>query len=164
VISHCIQLAQNSFGKDFTIFSDFDPSLPEAEGDRDLLIQSLLNLIKNACEASDKNNKIVIRTFFNFGARLAVSGQKSGMGSPLVIEVEDHGKGIPDDLRERIFDPFVTSKSSGSGLGLALVASTIADHGGTLDVQSQAGHTIFRVGLPVVSPKQDLAYQAPQDS
>ena len=164
VISHCIQLAQNSFGKDFTIVSDFDPSLPEAEGDRDLLIQSLLNLIKNACEASDRNNKIVIRTFFNFGARLAVSGQKSGMGSPLVIEVEDHGKGIPDDLRERIFDPFVTSKSSGSGLGLALVASTIADHGGTLDVQSQAGHTIFRVGLQVVSPKQDLAFQALQDS
>ena len=164
VIAHCIQLAQNSFGKDFTIVSDFDPSLPEAEGDRDLLIQSLLNLIKNACEASDKNKEIIIRTFFNFGARLAVSGQGAGTGSPLVIEVEDHGGGIPEDLRERIFDPFVSSKSYGSGLGLALVASTIADHGGSLDVQSRAGHTVFRVGLPVVSPKHGGVERSPQGS
>ena len=149
VINHCITLAQNSFGQDFDIISVFDPSLPDTEGDRDLLIQSLLNLIKNACEASDKKNKIIIRTFYNLGVHYAVARQAGQAVAPLVIEIEDHGSGISPELKEHIFDPFVTNKSKGTGLGLALVASTIADHGGTIDVTSQTGKTIFRIGLPM---------------
>ena len=149
VINHCITLAQNSFGQGFDIVSLFDPSLPDTEGDRDLLIQSLLNLIKNACEASDKNNKIIIRTFYNLGVHYAVARQAGQAVAPLVIEIEDHGNGISPELKEHIFDPFVTNKSQGTGLGLALVASTIADHGGTIDVTSQKGKTIFRIGLPM---------------
>ena len=149
VINHCITLAQNSFGQGFDIVSLFDPSLPDTEGDRDLLIQSLLNLIKNACEASDKKHKIIIRTFYNLGVHYAVARQAGQAVAPLVIEIEDHGNGISPELKEHIFDPFVTNKSQGTGLGLALVASTIADHGGTIDVTSQRGKTIFRIGLPM---------------
>ena len=149
VINHCITLAQNSFGQEFEIVSLFDPSLPDTEGDRDLLIQSLLNLIKNACEASDKKQKIIIRTFYNLGVHYAVARQAGQAVAPLVIEIEDHGNGISPELKEHIFDPFVTNKAQGTGLGLALVASTIADHGGTIDVTSQKGKTVFRIGLPM---------------
>ena len=150
VINHCIKLAKNSFGQDADIISAFDPSLPETEGDRDLLIQTLLNLIKNACEATDEKQKIIIRTFYNLGVYYTVSPQESQTIAPLVIEIEDHGNGIPADLKDHIFDPFVTSKSYGTGLGLALVASTIADHGGTIEVTSNKGKTVFRIGLPMM--------------
>ena len=150
VINHCITLAQNSFGQGVEMISLFDPSLPDTEGDRDLLIQSLLNLIKNACEASEKKQKIYIRTFYNLGVHYAVARQAGQAVAPLVIEIEDHGSGIAPELKDHIFDPFVTNKSQGTGLGLALVASTIADHGGTIDVTSQQGKTIFRIGLPIM--------------
>ena len=149
VINHCITLAQNSFGQGFEIVTLYDPSLPDTEGDRDLLIQSLLNLIKNACEASDKKHKIIIRTFYNLGVHYAVARQDGQAVAPLVIEIEDRGRGISPELKDHIFDPFVTNKAQGTGLGLALVASTIADHGGTIDVISQKGKTIFRIGLPM---------------
>lgn len=151
VIDHCIRLAENSFGKDRTIIPRFDPSLPDTEGDRDLLIQSLLNLIKNACEATDKNGTIVIATSYNLGARLSVAEDRSRAIAPLVVEVTDNGGGISRDLKSHIFDPFVTGKSNGTGLGLALVASAIADHGGTIDVTSRPGETSFRIGLPVAT-------------
>lgn len=162
VIDHCIRLARNSFGKGKTIRSFFDPSLPDAEGDRDLLIQTLLNLIKNACEATDNNGIIEIKTSYNLGARFAVDGDGQRMASPLVVEISDNGIGIPDDLRSHIFDPFVTNKSSGSGLGLALVASTIADHGGTIEMQSQPGKTSFRIGLPMM--RQGLSTSSASNS
>lgn len=154
VINHCLALAENSFGKFHQVETSFDPSLPEAIGDRDLLIQVLLNLIKNACEASENKSKLFIRTFYNLGARYAVQRRSHDAKSeqsiaPLVIEIEDQGRGISPDLKAHIFDPFVTTKSSGSGLGLALVASAIADHGGTIEVTSQHGQTIFRIGLPI---------------
>ncbi|MCE2517845.1 MAG: two-component sensor histidine kinase [Alphaproteobacteria bacterium] len=151
VIDHCIRLAENSFGKNRTIMSRFDPSLPATEGDRDLLIQSLLNLIKNACEATDNNGTILISTSYNLGARLSVADEGSRLIAPLVVEVTDNGVGISPELRAHIFDPFVTDKSNGSGLGLALVASAIADHGGTIDVSSRPGETSFRIGLPLAA-------------
>ena len=171
VINHCITLAQNSFGQGVEMISLFDPSLPDTEGDRDLLIQSLLNLIKNACEASDKKQKIYIRTFYNLGVHYAVARQAGQAVAPLGIEIEDHGSGIAPELKDHIFDPFVTNKSQGTGLGLALVASTIADHGGTIDVTSQQGKTIFRIGLPIMespiteSPMTEQSYaSSPSDA
>ena len=157
VIDHCLRLANSSFGKDRQIVPIFDPSLPATEGERDLLIQALLNLIKNACEATDSNGIIEIRTSYNLGARFASNDADQRAVSPLVVEVIDNGAGISPDLRGHIFDPFVTGKSNGNGLGLALVASTIADHGGTIDVTSQPGRTSFRIGLPIAREliKQD---------
>jgi len=153
IINHCIRLAENSFGKGRSIKASYDPSLPAALGDRDLLIQTLLNLIKNASESTDKNGIISIKTYYDISARYALSSASRKTLSPLIIEVEDNGTGIPKDVLPHIFDPFFTSKSNGSGLGLALVASTIADHGGTIDVSSRPGRTVFRLGLAMAEER-----------
>jgi two-component system nitrogen regulation sensor histidine kinase GlnL len=149
IVDHSIRLAENSFGRGREIKASFDPSLPDALGDRDLMMQALINLIKNACEATEENGKIFVKTYFDISAGYAVNATRKKSSSPLIIEVEDNGAGIPKEIEPHIFDPFFTSKSNGSGLGLALVASTIADHGGTIDVTSRPGQTSFRIGLPM---------------
>ena len=151
VLDHCLKLARSSFARDMIIDCQFDPSLPPALGDRNLLIQSFLNIIKNAAEAIDNNGKILIRTSYSAGVRLALPQQEKTAATPLIVEIMDTGPGISSSLRERIFDPFVSSKANGSGLGLAMVAGTMADHGGTVDVTSRPGQTCFRLGLPVAA-------------
>ena len=154
ILHHAISLAGSSFGKGRAITHQFDPSLPMASGDRDLLIQCFINLIKNACEATDNNGLITVKTSYNLGARFALGGDQDGVSSmraasPLLVEISDNGPGIPAHLRDHVFDPFVTGKKAGSGLGLAMVASTVASHDGTIDLESRPGHTLFRVGLPM---------------
>ena len=151
ILHHAITLAGSSFGKGRAITHQFDPSLPMASGDRDLLIQCFINLIKNACEAADNNGLITVKTSYNLGARFALGGDQDGAraASPLLVEISDNGAGIPAHLRDHVFDPFVTGKKAGSGLGLAMVASTVASHDGTIDLESRPGHTLFRVGLPM---------------
>ncbi|MGC6484888.1 MAG: two-component system sensor histidine kinase NtrB, partial [Candidatus Puniceispirillales bacterium] len=150
ILHHSIALAESSFGKKRQFVHGFDPSLPMASGDRDLLTQCFINLIKNACEATDNDGVISIKTSFNLGARLALGGDQDRAASPLLVEIGDNGSGIPDHLHAHVFDPFVTGKSTGSGLGLAMVASTVASHDGTIDFESRPGQTRFRVGLPMV--------------
>ena len=83
------------------------------------------------------------------GVRLAIPGTDRRVQLPLVVSVQDNGEGIPEDIRAHLFDPFVTTKASGSGLGLALVAKIIADHGGIIECDSEPKRTIFRVLLPM---------------
>ncbi len=148
VINHCLALAKSSFGRNHTIETVFDPSLPAALGDKDLLIQLFLNLIKNACEASPTNFPIMIKTLYNLDTHYA----KGQIDAPLVVEIIDRGKGIAPHLADDIFAPFVTDKSGGRGLGLALVASVVSAHKGTVDVSSQLnGGTAFRVSLRLAS-------------
>ena len=149
ILHHAMSLAGSSFGKGRSISHEFDPSLPMASGDRDLLIQCFINLIKNACEATEINGTIVVKTSFNLGARFALGKDQEMAASPLIVEITDNGAGIPENIRAHVFDPFVTGKPTGSGLGLAMVASTVASHDGTIDVESRPGQTQFRVGLPM---------------
>ena len=149
IIDHCLAVASQSFGDGYVFEKIFDPSLPETSGDRDLLIQALINLIKNACEASDKNEKIIIKTIYNLGAKLKISDQDDSQMSMLGVIVINRGAGIPETIKSRFFDPFVTSKSDGTGLGLSLVAGIIADHGGSVDVTDQDGETAFQINLPI---------------
>ena len=129
----------------------YDPSLPPVYGNRDQLIQIFLNLVKNAAEAAPKENgEIVIATAFQQGIRLAVPGTESRIALPLVVSVQDNGEGIPEELRRQIFDPFITTKLGGSGLGLALVAKLIGEHGGVINLDSKPRRTVFRVMLPVM--------------
>ncbi|MGB2304697.1 MAG: ATP-binding protein, partial [Candidatus Puniceispirillales bacterium] len=114
-----------------------------------LLIQVLINLLKNACEASDNNNKIKVKTIYNLGSRLTISESNSDHLSMLGVVVVNQGKGIPDAIKTRLFDPFVTAKAEGTGLGLALVASIIADHGGSVEVSDKDGETSFQINLPI---------------
>ena len=149
IIDHCIVLAEQSFGSGFTFEKLYDPSLPDTFGDKELLIQALINLLKNACEASDINNKITVRTVYNLGSRLTISATESDHLSMLGVVVINHGDGIPDAIKTRLFDPFVTAKPDGTGLGLALVASIATDHGGSVDVSDDDGKTMFQINLPI---------------
>jgi two-component system nitrogen regulation sensor histidine kinase GlnL len=146
-------LAKNGVAKGITFTEEYDPSLPPVAGNRDQLIQVFLNLVKNAAEALERTSKPEIRfsTAFRPGIRISVQGISERISLPLEIIIEDNGPGIPPDMVPIIFDPFVTSKANGSGLGLALVAKIIGDHGGVVDMDSRPGRTRFRILLPVAA-------------
>jgi two-component system nitrogen regulation sensor histidine kinase GlnL len=157
VLEHVRRIAQAGFARHLRFIETYDPSLPAVFGNRDQLIQVFLNLVKNAAEAApDDGGEIVLSTSFQHGIRLAVPGSESRMHLPLIVSVQDNGNGIPDDLQPHMFDPFVTTKPTGSGLGLALVAKIVGDHGGLIEVDSQPRRTVFRVMLPMVMNGEDV--------
>lgn len=144
-------LAKSGVAKNITFYEDYDPSLPPVAGNRDQLIQVFLNLVKNAAEALERTPKPEIKfsTAFRPGIRISVQGVAERISLPLEIVIEDNGPGVSPDLVPILFDPFVTTKANGSGLGLALVAKIIGDHGGVVDMDSRPGRTKFRILLPV---------------
>ncbi len=152
VLDHVCQLASSGFGREIRFQMRYDPSLPPVPANRDKLVQAFLNLVKNAAEAIDEggeSGRIILTTAFRPGVRLSVPGSGARVSLPLMIEVEDNGTGVPDHLKPHLFDAFVTTKRSGSGLGLALVAKIIGDHGGVIECESEPRRTIFRVLLPM---------------
>jgi two-component system nitrogen regulation sensor histidine kinase GlnL len=157
VLDHVKRLAETGFADGSKIAVDYDPSLPPVPGNRDKLIQAFLNLVKNAAEAIQdgrESGRIVLRTAFRPGVRLSVPGTNARVSLPLMIEVEDTGPGVPDALKPHLFDPFVTTKRKGTGLGLALVAKIIGDHGGIIECESAPKRTVFRVLLPLQDKAQ----------
>ena len=152
VLDRARRSALLGFAARMTILEDYDPSLPATLGDADQLLQVVLNLLKNAAEAAgDRPGTIRLRTFYDATLRLRrVDG--SGTRLPLQIEITDDGPGIPPEMVGDIFDPFVSGRENGTGLGLALVSKIIADHQGWISVDSVPGRTTFRMSLPV-APK-----------
>lgn len=153
VLDHVRRLAETGFGRGLRFAEDYDPSLPPVPGNRDKLVQAFLNLVKNAVEAIDDKSRdqgrIVITTAFRPGVRLTVPGTGARISLPLMISIEDNGAGVPEHLKPHLFDPFVTTKRNGTGLGLALVAKIIGDHGGIIECDSEPSRTVFRVLLPM---------------
>lgn len=151
-------LAKSGVARDVAFSEDYDPSLPPVLGNRDQLIQVLLNVVKNAAEALERTSKPEIKfsTAFRPGIRISVAGVAERISLPLEIVIEDNGPGVPADIMPVLFDPFVTTKSNGSGLGLALVAKIVGDHGGVIDAESRPGRTRFRILLPVASAQPEL--------
>ena len=150
VLEHVRRLAQAGFGRNITFREEYDPSLPPVLGNRDQLIQVFLNLFKNAAEAAPATGGvIVLGTRYRPGLSVSEPGAASRRRLGLAITVQDNGAGVPEALKAQLFDPFVSGKAGGKGLGLALVAKIVTDHGGLIDCDSQPGRTTFSVILPI---------------
>lgn len=151
VLHHVVRLAQNGFGAGVRFVEAYDPSLPPAYGDRDQLVQIFLNLVKNAVEAApEADGEVVVSTAYQQGVSIATPNGEGRVKVPLVVRIQDNGSGVPEDIRAHLFDPFITTKPGGSGLGLALVAKFVGDHGGVIDLESKHRRTVFRVMLPMM--------------
>jgi len=150
VLEHVKRLATSGFARHIRFVENYDPSLPHVWCNKDQLIQVFLNLVKNAAEAIGPDavdGEIEISTAYRAGVRMVVPGSNSRVALPLEICIRDNGPGVPEDLMRSLFDPFISTKASGTGLGLALVSKIIGDHGGVVECESLPRRTIFRVLL-----------------
>jgi two-component system, NtrC family, nitrogen regulation sensor histidine kinase GlnL len=165
VLDHVRMVATAGFARHIRIQQAYDPSLPNVLGSRDQLIQVFLNLVKNASEAIDQSGldgEIILSTAYRPGVRLKTRAAAEPISLPLEVCVRDNGPGVPADIASHLFDPFVTTKSSGTGLGLALVAKVIGDHGGVVEFESLPRRTTFRVLLPLDTQRSSRSTDASQ--
>jgi two-component system nitrogen regulation sensor histidine kinase GlnL len=146
-------LRAGSFAKGPRIEEEFDPSLPSVLGSPDGLVQVMINLLSNAREAcaDEQEARVVIRTRFASGLQLHATDSGRSVRLPVELRVSDNGPGVPAAMREHIFEPFVTTKKSGQGLGLPLVRKLVRDMNGRISHErdENGGWTHFRVHLPL---------------
>ena len=163
VLDHVKRLAASGFARHIRFTDAYDPSLPPVWCNRDQLIQVFLNLIKNSAEAIGPDavdGEIEMSTGYRTGVRMVVPGSTSRVALPLEICIRDNGPGVPENLMRSLFDPFISTKASGSGLGLALVSKIIGDHGGVVECESLPRRTVFRVLLSMQAPRDERAVES----
>ncbi|MBC7985746.1 MAG: hypothetical protein H7X93_03625 [Sphingomonadaceae bacterium] len=152
VLDHVCEIAGKGFGDGVAIARHYDPSLPEIVGNHDALVQVFLNLLKNAVEAieNSSNGTVSINTAYRHGVSVRGREGEGRLALPIEVSVRDNGPGAPDELAGHIFEPFVTTKRSGTGLGLALADKIVADHDAIIEYHRdrEASESVFRVLLP----------------
>jgi two-component system nitrogen regulation sensor histidine kinase GlnL len=144
VLERVRQLAEAEAGWTIKIERDYDPSLPEIAGDPDRLTQALWNLVRNAMESGA--GAVALRTRAEHNVLIGERGYRLA----LRVEIADDGRGVPEDLAERIFLPLVSGRAQGTGLGLPLAQQVAREHGGSLGYRSRPGHTVFSLLLPAL--------------
>jgi two-component system nitrogen regulation sensor histidine kinase GlnL len=154
VLDRARKSAMVGFGAHCTFVERYDPSLPATLADADQLQQVFQNLLRNASEACKGGGTITLRTYYEQSLRVR-RADGSGAAVPLQVEVIDDGAGIAPEIAANIFEPFVSGRKNGTGLGLALVSKIVADHDGWITVTSSPGRTVFRVSLPVAPKRSD---------
>lgn len=158
IIRNAVGTIRAGKGASIEMVEEFDPSLPPVLGNSDALEQVLINLLSNACDACSEveDPRITLRTRFAGG--LAVTRIRLGRSVrlPIEVSVSDNGSGLDPDLDEHLFEPFVTSKKGGQGLGLALCKKLVSDMHGRISHErdDRAGLTHFRIHLPVAQEEQ----------
>jgi two-component system nitrogen regulation sensor histidine kinase GlnL len=163
VLDHVKRVSQAGFARHIRFVENYDPSLPQVLGNRDQLVQVFLNLVKNAAEAIGEDaddGEIELSTAFRPGVRLKASESAMLVSLPLEFCVRDNGPGIAPEVLPHLFDPFITTKATGTGLGLALVAKIIGDHGGIIECESHPPRTTFRVLMPMYAPRDGRSMKA----
>lgn len=156
VLDHVRRLATHGFASGLKIRDRFDPSLPPVRANRDMLVQVFLNLVKNAAEACPTHGgEIVLSTGYQVGLRFGERNKGHRQRRQIIASVADNGGGIPERLQPALFDPFVSGRPGGKGLGLALVARLVRIHGGMIEFSSEPGRTIFTISLPIDSPESE---------
>jgi two-component system nitrogen regulation sensor histidine kinase GlnL len=149
VLERVRRVSETGFGRRAKIVERYDPSLPEVDGDHDQLVQVFLNLVKNAVEAVPaEDGEIRISTQYTHGLSMRVANSRERVELPILVEVADNGPGVSEEMVPHLFEPFVSSKRAGTGLGLSLAAKIVGDHGGVIEFQNQARGALFRVRLP----------------
>lgn len=155
IVDRARMSAAVGFAAHVTLIEDYDPSLPDTYVDPDQFMQVILNLLKNAAEAlPETGGEIRIRTFYEHGLRLRRDGQQNA-SLPLQVEIIDNGPGLPVDIAGNVFEPFVSGRENGTGLGLALVSKIITDHNAWITVDSNPGRCAFRISLPTAPQPKD---------
>jgi len=144
VLEHVATIAESESPR-LHIRRDYDPSLPDMALDRDQMTQALLNLVRNASQATDGSGQIVLRTRALTNTILFKTQHKL----VACIEIQDNGSGVPEDIADTLFYPLVTGHSSGTGLGLPLAQDLVNRHGGLIEYDSVPGHTVFTVTVPI---------------
>jgi len=145
ILEHVRSLVEAEGGQHLRIDRDYDPSIPDLDADPDMLIQAVLNIVRNAAQAQDYHGTITLRTR---ALRQFTIGQKR---HKLVVRVDvvDDGPGIPPDMMEHIFYPMVTGRAEGTGLGLSIAQSLVSLHDGLIECSSRPGQTEFTILLPL---------------
>lgn len=152
VLEHVRRIAEAGVARHVRFVEAYDPSLPEIVGDREQLTQVFLNLVTNAAEALEEGGTITLATLYQHGLRIGVPYSRERLELPIAVEVRDTGPGVPPEIAEHLFEPFVSGRPRGRGLGLAIVARIVADHGGLVSHFRDDGVTVFRVRLPLAAP------------
>ncbi|MGY4514446.1 ATP-binding protein [Lysobacter sp. HA18] len=146
VLERVLRLAESDAGWAVRLVRDYDPSLPDVDGDADRLTQATWNLVRNAIEAGA--SQVTLRTRAEHAARIGEVVHPIA----LRLDIADDGRGVPAELAERLFLPLVSGRADGTGLGLALAQQVVREHRGALSYRSRPGHTVFTLLLPLPEP------------